>query len=426
MSCAASCERVARTRKQTVRMKQVFSLPLVLLACVVVGAPAKGYAQEESATSTTELPATFDGRLMHIGLGSAAAIVDLGCEGRSALRVGTRLFVACGVDGVVMLDVSNPHSPRRSGTMPVDGDATGLFLRNGRVWVAVAHVDARPVNIAREPSAPSQAPAPSLAYAESAPNDIPEEAPAPSIVAPKRRGDLWEISLLASGFLAFGQFGGGMLNAASVVYRFKLPLVVRAELAPLGIGFGPVTTQDFSQNFASSSHGGSVGVAAGHLLVGIDTQFVELTLGAGGATANQERASAGTAATGGFTIVDRARFGARDGLALDLESITLAADGKFDLGAFSAVVQIPLSRNVLLLLRGGGGGPIDYGFGDIGARVFVRGDGGKGTVALTGFAGGAFGGLNLCSTNPDPTNASSCNTASLAGPSLGGGVEWRP
>jgi hypothetical protein len=407
-------------------MKQVFSFPLVLLACVVAAAPAKGQAQEEIAPSTTELPTTFDGHFLHVGLGSAAAIVDLGCEGRSALRVGTKLFVACGVDGVVELDVSNPRLPRRSGTMPVDGDATGLFLRDGRAWVVVAHVDARPVNVPRSPSAPSQAPAPPLADAQSAPNNTPEEESAPSIVAPPRRGDLWEISLLASGFLALGQLGGGMLNAASVVYRFKLPLVVRAEFAPFGVGFGPLTTLNFSQNFTNAStHGGSVGVVAGHLLFGVDTQFVELTLGVGGATANQETGAPGTAAAGGFTIVDEARFGARDGLALDLESITLAANGRFDLGAFSGVVQIPLSRNVLLLLRGGGGN-IGYAFGDLGARVFVHGDGGKGTVALTGFAGGAFIGLNLCSINPDPPNASSCNTASLAGPSLGGGVEWRP
>ena len=34
--------------------------------------------------------------------------------------------------GVVQVDVSDPASLRRDGAMQVDGDATGLFVRDGR------------------------------------------------------------------------------------------------------------------------------------------------------------------------------------------------------------------------------------------------------------------------------------------------------
>jgi hypothetical protein len=55
----------------------------------------------------------------------------------------------------------------------------------------------------------------------------------------------------------------------------------------------------------------------------------------------------------------------------------------------------------------------------------VHGEGGKGTIALTGFAGGAGILVNLCSSNPDPPFATSCNSSNLSGPSLGGALEWR-
>jgi len=79
---------------------------------------------------------------------------------------------------------------------------------------------------------------------------------------------------------------------------------------------------------------------------------------------------------------------------------------------------------VMLVVRGGGG-PVGFAYGDLGVRVLAHGDGGKGTVALTGFAGGAAIMVDLCSSNSLPPFTSACNSSTLGGPSLGGGVEWK-
>jgi hypothetical protein len=237
------------------------------------------------------------------------------------------------------------------------------------------------------------------------------------------------MSFLTSAFMAFGSLGGGVLGSASVAYRFESPIVLRVALSPFGLA-SPSTTSSNPTSFGlggsnnGSSSGGAVGVFAAHALVGFDSQFVEVGLGFGGATINENRASSGAPATGSASIIEATRIGARDGLALNVESSTIAVNQKFDLGYFVASLQIPVSRTVMLIARGGGGN-VGFGYGDLGARVVVHGDGGKGTLALTGFAGAAGIIMELCSTNPDPPFTSTCNSANLIGPSLGGGVEWK-
>lgn len=427
-------------------MKRVCAF--ALLCAAGTGVAGRAYAQDEPETWAGP-EYTFEGHILRITRGSSHTVIDIGCAGRSALPVGTSLLVACGTAGVVEVDLSDPLSPRRVGTMPVDGDATGLFLHDGTAWVEIAHVDARPVSIetlgpGAAPTTPGPAPqreagapkrpivtfrrrAPAPAQEDRPASDLPKESP--SIVAPPRRGDLWEVSFLTGAFVAFGTLGVGQLGSASVAYRFESPIVLRAAIAPFGIA-GPSTKTSFTNGFGappSTSSGGAITVFAAHLLVGLDTQFVEVGLGFGGATVNQNNAFAAggtTPATGSVSIVEAARIGARDGLALNLETSAVTANSQFDLGYFVSSIQIPVSEKAMLVVRGGGG-RVGFAYGDLGVRVLVRGDGGKGTIALTGFAGGAAIMVNLCSSNPDPPFASACNTSSLGGPSLGGAVEWK-
>jgi hypothetical protein len=424
----------------TAAMRRVIGLALLGALVIVCDSPA--FAQDAHETPP-EPEYTLEEESLRVTQGAASIVVDLGCPGRSTLRIGAKLLVACGTAGVVEFDLSDPLSPRRDGTMPVDGIATGLFLHDGVAWVEVSQVDARPVRIgapsptlapASPAPIPSRKPAPTRYLPPIAADDIPpgDAAKEPQgIVAPPRQGGLWELSFLTSAFVAFGSLGAGLLGSASVAYRFEAPLVLRAQITPFGVA-GPSSTTRTTFNAppfgqTTTGSGGAVTVFATHLLFGLDTQYVEASLGFGGATVNENtafRTGGGSPATGAASIVEAARIGARDGLALYLESSTIAVNQKFDLGYFVSTFQIPVTPKVMLVLRGGGGN-VGFGYGDLGVRVVVRGDGGKGTLALTGFAGGALIQLNLCSSNPDPPFASACNSANLGGPSLGGGVEWK-
>jgi hypothetical protein len=274
---------------------------------------------------------------------------------------------------------------------------------------------------------------------ESTTSDVSREEP--NLVSPPRRTKIWELSLATDAFFALGTGGGGVLGSASVSYRFESPFVVRASINPYGLA-GPSTTTTNTPFVPGggtavgppTTSSGTVSTFGAHLLGGVDTQFVEVGLGLGGATVNQNAPFAGPVVNGASTtaqpptsalsVVEAARFGAHDGLALEMEASTILANGQFDIGYFVASFRVPVSRTSTLVLRGGGG-HVGFAYGDIGVRVLISGDGGKGTVALTGFVGGAGIQLHLCSTNPDPPFASSCTNADLNGPSLGGGIEFR-
>jgi hypothetical protein len=155
-------------------------------------------------------------------------------------------------------------------------------------------------------------------------------------MAPPRRGRLWELSWTAGVFLNLGEIGGGALGGASAVYRFDAPIVVRAELAQLGVGIGHSGANTYNGfNYTSTDNPtGSMAVAAAHLLVGLDTRFVEVALGSGGATI------AAGPANGGVSIVQEGRLGARDGLAFNTEIVTVAANEQIQFGSFCGTLHV--------------------------------------------------------------------------------------
>jgi hypothetical protein len=404
-------------------MQRVFTVGLFCAVATWVGGQA--FAQE-AFESPREPEYTLEDHFLRIARNGSSTVVDLGCVGRATLRAEAKLFVACGAAGVVELDISDRGAPRRTGTMLVDGEASGLFLHDGAAWVDVAHVDARPVRIVGvvNPTPVQTIPMAAPSPAPFAPVGRAKEPE--SIVAPLRRGGVWELSLLTSAFVPFGSLGVGTLGSASVAYRFEAPLLLRAEMAPLGIAGPSSTTSCCVNGQQTTANAGAVTVFGANLLIGLDTQFVEVGLGFGGATVNEGATpfGGGVPPTGAVAIVESARIGARDGLALNVESSAIAVNNQFNLGYLVMSIQIPVSAKAMLIARGGGGN-VGFGYGDLGVRVLVHGDGGKGTLALTGFAGAASIQENICSSNADPPFTQSCNSATLVGPSLGGGVEWR-
>ncbi len=423
-------------------MKRGFACTLLGMAEISCAASAYGQPAPEPAAVETQY--VLEDHSLRISRAGSSTVFDIGCSGRSMVQAGAKLYVACGAAGVVSIDLSNPVSPRIDGSMSVDGTANEVFLRDGVPWVEIAHLDARPVHVA--PPNPSSAPAvaaaplqpmrPALVEFTRGPDDAPEPArkkETESIVAPSVSRGLWDMTLTTGAFVAFGSLGAGLLGSASVAYRFDWPIVMRAEVAPFGIAGPASATTCCNSNLGTpnTNTGGSVTVFAANFLVGLDTELVEVGLGLGGASVNNSGngqpsgvAGTGPAETSSVSIVESARIGARDGLALIMESSAIALRSQFQLGYFTMSFQIPVAAKVMLVARGGGGN-VGFGYGDLGVRVRVRGDGGKGTVALTGFAGGAMIQENLCSSNTDPPFTTNCNTATLAGPSLGGGIEWK-
>lgn len=81
--------------------------------------------------------------------------------------------------------------------------------------------------------------------------------------------------------------------------------------------------------------------------------------------------------------------------------------------------QIPVRRGYWLLLSGGGGN-VGYGFGELGLRVLMSGNGLAGSKFLTVTAGGA------AVLRSQPCTLFSCESSrSYGGPMAGVGGEWR-
>lgn len=253
-----------------------------------------------------------------------------------------------------------------------------------------------------EPLPPIPAASPSAAappgYAELATPGGAQPTPgatSAALMLPERASGIWRITTNLDLFLPIGSIGIGGLLDASVTRHFEGPFLLRAQIAPLGFAF-------------VNSGGGSA--FATHLVFGLDTQFLELALGAGSSTTD--------GFTSSFSLLQSLRIGALDGLHLAFQTNVVIVDDQFQLGAVNGDIQVPLLERWWLLMRGGGG-PAGYVFGDVGVRYRVKGNGGAGSFFLSGMIGGvALVGATRCSEF-------SCDSASSGGPALGVGLEWR-
>jgi hypothetical protein len=130
----------------------------------------------------------------------------------------------------------------------------------------------------------------------------------------------------------------------------------------------------------------SMTVANGAVAVGYDSHFLEMGIGLGAQTV---RVTAFDLTVGtGLTVAQVLRLGTRDGLNLHLRSSVVLFHSEFDFGGVVVTGQIPVSRGYWLMLAGGGGN-VGYGFGEIGLRVLLNGNGGVGSTFLTATGGGA-------------------------------------
>jgi hypothetical protein len=228
-------------------------------------------------------------------------------------------------------------------------------------------------------------------------------------LTPPRPAGLWEVEFMARPFLALGEFGGGFLLDAAVGYRFESDLHVELAFRPFGWGAGegkpsitPVTS------FAKVSY---------------DRELFEVGLGFGLQTVNITGfgAEAGT----GTLFSQGARIGARDGLHFDARSDVVLFHSRFEFTGFVGSGQIPVGQTSWLILEGGGGSS-GYGYGEIGVRVLLRGNGDRGSV----FFNGSVGGVAIIQEQElvcggEGFTFTCFETTTYAGPMLGAGAEWR-
>jgi len=344
--------------------------------------------------------------------------ISLPCEGKAVLAHETKIYVACGDYGVVVLSAADPANPEIEGQLPVT--AVGFFVVDGRVWVRTQSQAARPLFSDSAASAPVPPPVP-VATAPIAVNDTrgekKKEAEERSLIAPPRFENVASLHAETALFVPLSTLGMGVMFNVDANYRFSFPLAVHGQLNPLGMGFADTR---------------NIVAATGGMVVSLDTRYFEVGLGPGGMTINkgvdptkvcdaQGEPLPCTAAEAGFALSFFLRVGAVDGISAtaQTEMVVIAREvrgDQWDFGGFRAIVEIPVAQRWLLLLRGGGSNVGGWVKGDIAIRYRGAGQGGRRSLFVIASAGGA--GLFFSDR--------SLLVWEYGGPALGGGLEWRP
>lgn len=355
------------------------------------------------------------GPVLRIPRGAEVREVALGCEGRAVLVVESRVYVACGDDGVAVVGLE--PEPVLLGRIPTDGEAAGLFARAGKPWVELIRTEARPLGALRGqgPFLPPSVHAPSGGQA----TRTPEPAERPKLVAPPRVGDVTELSLGGAAFLTVGDLGVGMLAGAGIGHRFEAPFALRAEAYPIALGTGKQ---------------GAVGAFTGIGLASIDTTFFEigLGLGAGKIPKSGRYDDSGTGTTvqsdGGGSVVapTYVRIGARDGLYFSVRTSIIVRREEFAFGSVDVVGQIPVAERWAVVVRGEGGN-MGSASGTASMRYRITETRGAGAAFIQGGGGYAYleGDLRCEARTTVSGSYTSCFTASYSGPALAVAGEWR-
>lgn len=359
------------------------------------------------------------GRVLKVPVSGKTVEVALGCEGRALVKAGSRAYVACGEDGVVVVELEGEGAPKVVERIPTDGDAVGVFVRNGKVWVERAKIEATPIARARgvADSAPGSADAPGdrdrPGSAEAGPTAPRREGA--SIVAPSRIVDVFDLGLRTRLFLTVDDLGFGMMNHVFAVRRFSAPIALRAEALPLALATGKA---------------GAAGAAAAVAMVSVDTHVFELGLGIGGGTVpasvsyTSTSAGQGAQVSGSSTVVvpTLIRFGAYDGLSLTARTNLVVQSDRFRFGHVDIVAQVPVSDRAALLFHGEGGN-MGTNSGGMAMRYRATETREAGAVFVTGGAGYALlqGGV----TCESPTGYLYCRRTEYSGPALSLGIEIR-
>ncbi|MDH5672137.1 MAG: hypothetical protein OEZ06_08310 [Myxococcales bacterium] len=224
-----------------------------------------------------------------------------------------------------------------------------------------------------------------------------------SRISPHRAAGIWELAALVRPFLIMDELGGGVLLDARAGFRSEDSYHIEAAIQPLAL--------------ATAGDGGSAPMAA-IITGGYDVHMFEVGLGLGGQTVHDVRL--GSEPGSGTSIIQRLRVGARDGLHLEAWNHVTLFRSEFDWSAIRISGQLPISRGTWLRMTGSGG-TLGVGFGEIGVRTLLRGNGGPDTLFLEA----TIGGVHVFEDPPRCQDFDCPAGLDYAGPMVGLGAEWR-
>src|SRR5690606_11653911 len=191
------------------------------------------------------------------------------CTLHATLELGRQTLAACGAGGVWVVELGGQGGDRWVEQRSVEGRAVGLFSRNGRVWVEIETLSARPLSLgdtrpapALEGDAPAQPPSPPPARPASR-FDAPAASPVPRPIAITILG---RVVSSRGGRLVIDL---GRLHGVRVGSRVELAELAVLEEGPLGpfqhrqvLAVGRVTSVADEQSLVEVGIGEDVPVCA--------------------------------------------------------------------------------------------------------------------------------------------------------------------
>jgi hypothetical protein len=144
----------------------------------------------------------------------------------------------------------------------------------------------------------------------------------------------------------------------------------------------------------------------------------EIGLGIGGQTVNDPAFDLEPGS--GSTLAQRLRIGAVDGGMIEVFTYIMLFHQKFDFSDINVHGQLPVGDRSWLVLNAGGG-TLGMGFGEIGLRVLMNGNGDVGSFFLTA----TIGGIHLFRSRFCTGDGFNCSTTDYTGPLAGVGGDWR-
>jgi hypothetical protein len=222
-----------------------------------------------------------------------------------------------------------------------------------------------------------------------------------AMFAPPRAAGIWEVGFMARPFIVLENLGFGAFLDARVGMRLSVPVHLEALVSPLGF---------------ATAKGGTTFPAAGVITASYDTRLFEVGLGVGGQTVNAPDISLDPGS--GLVLAQRVRLGSRDGAHIEAISYVALFHSDFSFGNLRVQGQVPVGERTWLIAAGGGGN-VGLGFGEIGLRVLMTGNGGPGSFFLSSVIGGVnvFRGCVVEGTQ--------CTQIDYVGPMVGMGGDWR-